>query len=269
MTASEISKLIEKSYKENELVYEMMISHFSSLSNIPFHTVTLKKGSPIIRARYSKNLESFKNLSDISYPKIEYVKEFSRLNRPKQNLFYASESEIACITEMLPFWLDDFKTGDLILVTLCKWIIRNDLKLIVIPDVTNLNNLNKNIINRLQQQELLFWNYISEKFRTSTKEDKKIYEFTSAFSNVLWLNAIKQDLNASGFIYGSVQSKQHLNIALQTEVINKKALIPHEIVEIKFQHNGLNEDGLPSYVDLKERKRGFINIENAQIEWIN
>jgi hypothetical protein len=84
MTAQEIIDIIEKTYKSSDLVYEMMLAHFVNLSGFGFQTVTAKQGSPIIRARYSDKIESFIDLSDISYPPKCYVKNFSRFNRPLQ-----------------------------------------------------------------------------------------------------------------------------------------------------------------------------------------
>jgi hypothetical protein len=268
MTAQEIIGHIETIYKNSELTYEMMFVHFANLSGVGFQLVTIKRGSPILRARYSKNLKSFQSFTEISYPKIEHVRDFSRLNRPRQNIFYASETEKACLTEMLPFWFDEFKTGDIISVTLSKWILQNDLKLLIIPDANNTNEFNKTVRQKLEPQEIEFWNYISKKFKTSTKQDKKIYEFTSAYSNALWLTTLSQKINASGFIYSSVQSPDSVNIAISTKIIDRKELIPTEVVETKFQRKGTTNNGLPSYQEIGERKNGFVSFGDGKINWI-
>lgn len=268
MTAREIIDTIEKTYKSSDLIYEMMLAHFMNLSGFGFHIVTVKQGSRIIRARYSDKKDSFVDLSDISYPQKCHVKNFSRLNRPGQNLFYASESEFACLSEMLPFWFDEFKTGDLIKVTLSKWIARYDLKLLIIPDINNSSPLNTATIKQLHPEETVFWNYISSKFKTSTKDDKNIYEFTSAFANALWLNAKRQNINANGFIFSSVQSTQSVNVAFSTDTIDTEFLTPSEFVEITFQRTGVNESGLPTYMESGLRKKGIMNFDKSQIEWI-
>lgn len=268
MTAREIIDTIEKNYKSSDLIYEMMLAHFVNLSGLGFHTVTVKQGSPIIRARYSDKMDSFIDLSEVSYPQKCFVKNFSRLNRPGQNLFYASESEIACLSEMLPFWFAEFKTGDLIKVTLSKWIVRYDLKLLIIPDIDNSSQLNKATVKQLHPEEIVFWNYISSKYKTSTKDDKNIYEFTSAFANALWLNAKSQNISINGFIYSSVQSAQNVNIAFSTDTIDTESLTPSEFVEITFQRTGVNEYGLPTYIESGLRTRGIMNFDKSKIEWI-
>ena len=268
MSPQEIIDNIERTYKSTDLIYEMMLAYFVNLSGIEFRSVTLKKGSPIIRARYSATNESFYNLSDVSYPPKSCVKSFSRLNRPYQNLFYSSESEIACLAEMLPFWFYEFKTDDFILVTLSKWIVRSDLKLLIIPDTKNLSNLNRAAINQLNPNEIMFWDYISNKFRTSTIDDVNIYEFTSAFANALWLNAKEQNIKANGFIYSNVQSRQHINLALTTDAIDSGYLNPSEFVEVMFHRTGKAESRLPTYKEVELRKKGLLDIDKSKIEWL-
>lgn len=268
MTTQEYLQNLEKIFFKPDLVYEMLFANFINLSGFNFQTVAIKQGSPIYRARYTDKNDSFQKLSDISYPPKEFVTTFSRLNRPNQNLFYASESEISCLKEMLPFWFTEFNVGDKIQVTLGKWIIRKDIKLILIPDTENINDLNRNIVNQLQASEMEFWDYFSSKFKTSTKENRNIYEFTSAFGNALWLNSNLQKLNVNGFIYSSVQSPENLNLALSTDTIDSEYLIPLELVEIYFQKIGVDSKGIPLYKEIGERKRGLIDFDKEKISWI-
>jgi hypothetical protein len=268
MTTLKIIQGIEEAYKTSDLVYEMMVGHFFNLSGFAFHAVTIKQGSPLVRARYTNQMKSLHTLDEISYPKREYVTKFSRLNRPGQNLFYASESEKTCLAEMLPFWFDEFELGEIKLVTLGKWTVRNDLKLLVIPDTQNSNELSKKVISLLQKPEIEFWNYISGKFRTTTKEDPNIYELTSAFGNALWLNALIQNTMANGFIYSSVQSPKSMNVALNTQTIDAGYLTPSEFVEIQIQKTGYTRTGLPHYKMIGDKRQGFIDMEKQKISWI-
>jgi len=268
MTARQIIDAFDEAYKSSEMIYEMMISNFINLSGIGFQTVPLKQDSTVFRARYRDNFEPIIDFADISYPPISAVKNFSRLNRPCQSLFYASESEIACILEMLPFWFDEFRTNDLINVTLSKWIVRYDLIVLIIPDTNNTNNFNKKVKENLDPEEIVFWDYISNKFTTTTKNDKNIYEFTAAFANALWLNAKRQNLNINGFIYGSVQSKQNVNIALSKDTIDSDKLTPVDFIELTFKRIGIDESGLPTYKEIGSRKKGIPIFDKKKIEWL-
>jgi len=128
----------------------------------------MKQGTHLVRVRYSDKMESLIDLTEISYPKKCFVKGFSRLNRPYQNLFYASETIKACCAEMVALWFDEFKTGDTIKVTFGEWILKDDLKLLIIPDTNNESEFNKKVIEKMRSAEMPFWDYISEKFKTTT-----------------------------------------------------------------------------------------------------
>ena len=267
MTPKEIIDTIQNAYNSGVLKYEVMFSHFVNLSGFNFQTVILKQGSQLIRARYTDKFESFQKVNEISYPSKEYVFNFSRLNRPRQNIFYASESEKACLLEMLPYWFDEFEIGDTILVTLGKWIARHDLKLLIIPDHHNLNTFNKKVISQMELSEIEFWDFISDKFKTSTKDDGNIYEFTSAFGNALWLNSKLQNINAKGFIYSSVQSPENVNIAIDTNSIDIGDLVPSDVIEARFHKIDAKNSILPVYREIGERKRGFVNLDKSKINW--
>jgi hypothetical protein len=204
----------------------------------------------------------------MSYPSKKIVTDFSRLNRPEQNIFYASESKITCLTEMLPFWINHIKTGEIIKVTIGVWTVMDDLKLLIIPDTSNFNERNRNIKSQLNPTEIEFWDYISGKFRKTTMEDEKIYEFTSAFANALWLNAMSQSLDLNGFIYSSVQSPMNINIALSVNTIDSGNIIPYQFEDIYFQKIGVTDSGLPEYKEIFERKHGYANLKSGTIDWI-
>ncbi|MBN2616618.1 MAG: RES domain-containing protein, partial [Bacteroidales bacterium] len=267
MKPQEVINNIESAYKKADMIYEMMFAHFIQLSGFHFRTIKIKQGSLIYRARYSVGNNSFAKLSDVSYPQKEFVQNFSRLNRPYQNLFYASETEKTCLSEMIPYWIDKFNKGDIFSITLGEWIVRNELKLIIIPDASNINERNINVLGQLDKPEIEFWNYFSNKFKTSTKQDKDIYEFTSAFGNALWLNSKIQKIDSAGFMYSSVQSPKNLNIALCTSSIDNGDLVPVEFVEMHVQRGDLNKKGLPTYKEIGDRKRGLIDLNKALIDW--
>jgi hypothetical protein len=268
MNAQEMIDIIEHTYTTFDLKYEMLLAHFFNMSGIGFYPITIRKNSPIYRARYSDKLTSYTALQEISYPEKKSVVDFSRLNRPSQNLFYGSESEVVCLKEMLPYWFEKYHIGDRILVTIVECRTNKDLTLIIIPDADSTSDLNRNVFAKMQHEEKLFWEYISKKFTTTTKEDKFIYEFTSAYSNALRINTTMQGLKCDGFIYSSSQSREKLNIALIPKVIDNELITFGQLVEIKFQMIGYTETGLPSYKEIDERKNGFIERSSSKIKWL-
>lgn len=265
----DIEKLIasiEKTYTSSSLIYESMLEHFLNLDGLPFYYVPLKRGSYLIRARYKNANLHFEKPEEFSYPPSEYVCNFSRLNRPRQSLFYASETENSCFAEMIRFWGEEFNLGDKIRVGLGKWRLKEDIKVIIVPDPDNKSELNINTVNRLKPLELEFWRYISEKFKTTGLDDKNIYEFTSAFSNALYLNGKKQDKSVGGFIYSSVQSPENLNLALNKELVDSDILNLEQIAEMQCTRLDNDNRKLPFYTEIIGLRRNAI-IANDKIIW--
>jgi hypothetical protein len=257
---------IEKSYKSATLVYETMLEFFFNLDRLPIHFVPMKKGSSLTRARYKSADENFSNPEEFSYPPEEYVQSFSRVNRPRQSLFYAGETEHTCLAEMMRFWGEEFDIGDKIKVAMGRWRLIKDIKLIIIPDPNNKSDLNQIVVKRLGSDALKFWSYMSKKFKTTGKEEKYIYELTSAFSNSIYLNLKRNDSSICGFIYSSVQSPNNLNVALEKELIDSKILVPEQYAEMQCARIGYDNRKLPYYSEvIGSRKQGV--LKNGMIKW--
>lgn len=271
MTISEIIENIETVYKStNSFIYETMFAHFANLSGFQIKPIHVKQGSTLIRARHNEKLEPFKFFNDVSYKKADTISSFGRINRPGQSMFYVSENEKTCFKEMLPFWLEKFATNDEFIVVLGDWYVRHDLRVILIPDPENVHIHNHDFFAGIIDEEQLFWKYISDKFKTSKSLDKNIYEFTSAFSNALILNAQKQGFKVDGLMYSSVQSPENINIALLPDVVDSENVIPRQFLTINFLHDGLDNDKKPQYKEneKKNRLRGLIDIDKRLIDWI-
>ncbi|MFK5856843.1 MAG: RES family NAD+ phosphorylase [Bacteroidota bacterium] len=267
MTPHQIIEQLQKAYDQKELSYENMIVQFANIENIPFRSVFLKKGSSIIRARCNRKPNSYTKLSHINNPPGSLVSNFSRLNRPLQSLFYGSDSVETCLSEMLNYWINDFEINDRIFVTIGKWVLLEDIKLLLIPDTNNLNELNLTRLGEIGIDEMVFWDFISNKYKVSIKDDQDIYEFTSSFSNVLWLNALKQNIPVKGFVYTSVMSNTGINIALNPLSISNNGLILQDVQELTFVKNNSNNNGLPVYNEILKRKSGILNGLGKNITW--
>lgn len=266
MSVNDYILKIENAYKSSELTYETMLEFFFNIEGLPIYYIPMRSGSYMIRARYKSAKEEFEKPSEFSYPPSSNVQSFSRLNRPKQSLFYASETEHACLTEMMRFWGEEFELGDKIKVAMGKWRLTEDIRLIIIPDPKNESELNQNIVKKLNSEELKFWSYISNKFKTTGLEEKNIYELTSAFSNSIYINTKRKDKSVCGFIFCSVQSPNELNLALDKELIDSKKVILEQLAEMQCTKIGIDKRKLPYYTEiLGSRKKGL--IENEIINW--
>ncbi len=261
----DILKYLEDVYTTSTMKYEIMFAEFALLNGFEFHIVKFDIGTKIARCRFNSDNNSYKNVTQISYPPNTYINDFSRANRPNQKLFYASDSEIACLAEMIPLWNRVLSGQEKYKVTSSLWKTTDMLNMIVIPNRNSTSDYNKIIIKKMKEIEQDFWEYITNKFKTTTLDDEYIYEFTSAFSNALRINAHNQGFKVDGIIYSNVLLDEYINIALLPEIIDSQKLIPFEIVELEFIKNNQGNNVSPNYTDTGIRRRGIIN--NNDIIW--
>ncbi len=264
--SSNIIKHLESIYSSNNMTYERLFNEFDLLEPLRFIQVPFTKGGNIFRCRLNKNNRSFTNVSKISYPSACKVKDYSRANRPNQQLFYASDSEDACLAEMIPIWNKQiyYRTRNYI-TTMSMWKITKRIKLILIPDFQNTSYTE--IIRRLNMNEnqRTFWKYITNKFKTDILKDELIYKFTAAFANVLRDKIEKKNIKVDGILYSSVKLKNKVNVAIDPHLIDTKSIIPIGVKEFNVRITGLNSKGMPTYNVSEARKRGV--IQGSQIKW--
>lgn len=262
-----VYKYLENKYKSRYLTYETMLVEFLGLSGFRFYFNKMHKGSVIARCRYNTDNKSFKKISDISYPSNEILNGFSRLNRPNQKLLYCCESEYGCLAEMIPIWSKKLKSNGEYIVTSSLWKTNRDLTLIIFPDFENSSPYNNVPKGDMDINENIFWEYISKKFKTNKSFDSNIYNFTSAFSNALWINANHQNIHIDGFVYSNVLLDNYVNIAIDPRVVDSNDIVPTEVVELSFDRRIFEGELKPNYADSGKRKRGSANLEKQIIVW--
>ena len=101
---------------------------------MPIIFVPLKKGSICYRCRNNHNVEYFESFSDVSYPDKKFILEYSRANKPRQQVFYCSDSFETTLAELLPYWSKDLKIGDTFAITISQWVFMNEVYVACIPD---------------------------------------------------------------------------------------------------------------------------------------
>lgn len=250
------------------MTYEILVTEFGLLEDLGYFEQKITKDKDIFRCRYNKNNKSFTKVSKISYPSACKVKDYSRVNRPKQKLFYASDSRAACLAEMIPIWNKQiFYHKRNYLSTIGKWKITKDLILILIPDFQSTSPYNINFIRRyhFNKNQRTFWEYISNKFKTDTLDDEHIYSFTSAFACVLRNFVEKQYPKVDGFMYSNVKDEKFVNIAIDPHLVDTKSIIPISAEEISVRITDFNSNGMPNYYENGVRKKG--TIQGSQIKW--
>ena len=140
MHESEILTLknhISKINLEKATAYEETFCAFTQEFNMPIIFIPLKNDTICYRCRNNKNKKNYKEFSDLSYPDKKYILNYSRANKPFQQVFYCSDSFGTALTELLPNWNKDFEIGEPFEVTISEWNFTNQITVACIPDFDN------------------------------------------------------------------------------------------------------------------------------------
>ena len=203
-----------------------------------------------------KTLKEIKCRENVGYKKDS--KTFSRIGKLGQIWFYVSEDFNASIAEMLPSWYSKKNSGEIIKIIVSRWHIRHDIKILIIPDLYNINEICKDIDLTVYNENKNFWSYICRKYRTTTMEDENIYEFTSAFANSLIDRSINENKNFEGVFYPSVQYPLKSNLALLPTTVDSEKIVLRDLYQIDYKKSSLlSIYGTPYYYPIDAFRQGF------------
>lgn len=262
------SKVIDEFFKNFENPYDRFLEYFLEIQ-FPILESTLAVGKSVYRARHSDPKIKFSQYSDFLYP--PSTTSFSRIGKPGDILFYASDNYEACLAEMVPYWFSEYELGSKIRVTFGVWQIRRPIRVLIIPDFEFKNDLAKAMRDRMaySQEDFEFWKIISPYFFETTAVSPKIYQMTSAFIQSIFLrNSIENDL-VDGIVYPSIQHREKSNLALFPKVIDEGGMIFQYPIDAIFQKSlEINTKGLPSYVGPFESSKGIHELSTNKIIWV-
>jgi len=259
-----IKKIIEI-YQNSYQKYDDLYDYFLNYCGFQILATRLSIGYITFRVRDYNNLDEIVKRENVQYPKSSPY--FSRIGKPNQIWFYISDGWKASLTEMLPSWYKKIKPGENIKVIISTWQIRQDINVLIIPDLDKINNVS-NALNLDSHYNSDFWKLICRKFQSTTLEDKNIYEFTSAFANALITRAQYEGKPVDGIFYPSVQYKQESNVALIPSVVDNEKIILKDLLRTECHKSRiLTVQGLPSYETVLEPVRGYFEPHKDEITW--
>lgn len=259
-------KRIEEIYRYSFHKYEDLYEYFYNYCEFQISSTKLSLGFDTIRIRDYKNLNEIQSKVDVQYPPTS--SSFSRIGKPNQIWFYVSDDFNAAASEMLPGWYSKINPGDDISIIISTWHVRQEIKVIIIPDLTNQNEICKKIDLQVYNANRKFWSYVCGKFKTTTLESKFIYEFTSAFANSVFDRTIDLGKNVEGFFYPSVQYPTKSNIALLKSTVDDKKIVLKYLDRTKIHKSRLlNIYGTPNYKQTCSFQSGFYDPNTDKIEW--
>jgi len=214
---------ISKINLDSETAYEEIFCVFTQGFNMPIITIPFKKGSFGFRSRNNIDLKDFCSFDELSYPDKEYLTNYSRANKPGQQMFYCSADFETNIKELSPFWSNDLKIGEKFAITTGTWNFMERFKVCVIPNFDN-EKLSA-LLNRLSELKkdpvlLEYFAYVNSFFSAQGFYQPNIYKFTSAYSNAYIHNSQVIGEDVKGILYTSIQNTSGWNLALSPKFVD-------------------------------------------------
>ena len=252
---------------DDEFAYQRLLELFLNVKTFTVYSGPfVREKSTIYRTR--QNLYSdFTNFSDLSYPPSELIKDFGRVNRPFQSVFYGSDSYNTTLTELMPNWFLGNSSGDIITLTTSSWLVQKSLNILLIPDFRN-ERMKEMIefakIREIHDEQLMFLGFINQMFSENSFYNKRIYKITSAYCNAIKLLFESKNEKIDGILYTSAQDKTGWNLALEPHVLD------NELIKFKYAiKQFINKiDSTPSYNNFIEPQTPkSIDYKNKKINW--
>lgn len=255
--------------ESSEQAYEKAFLAYRNIERVPIISDIWAKGSLIFRSRTHESVEEvFEKISDISYPHEKYVKNFARVNRPYQSVFYGSENRPTSYMELVEYWAETRKFGEKLSVTIGMWELQKDLTLAIIPipnpderltreekqvgenyDIKKKEHKGSDVVI----SDTLF-DFLSKEFRKPAKNNKAVYIRTASISNLFLINPV-----LDGIIYPSVPfGGQGYNIVLRKSIIDNQGIKLIGVGKDTFQ-----------ITESENKKHNFTQIGNIEAKSID
>lgn len=271
-------ELLESINPFDDYAYERAVLAYLKLSGLPIFINKLLAGMSFFHSRTHDSEDFFYKVSDISLPPQEFVKGFARCNRPFQSIFYCSETRPTSYMELVEYWADSKKIGDTLKVTIGLWELKNSINSIIVisPDPDKrISDFDKehgkafdSLIAKYSGEELesqrLFYKFLFEKFRKPAKKDLKTYIITSAYCNVVLMQANGQ---ADAIYYPSVPFQGNgINLCINRDYFRPENIELKLALRNEFTISE-TEQGKHSFTESGKIETKYIKIEENQIIW--
>ena len=241
MTKTISERLDNISYSEKEIPKLYEIFNSIEKNSFPIIRFYIDEGAWLIRQRINNSGKGFKNISELSYPPVEYCKNYGRANIPFHPMFYccsfatdtdAPEPRYTTLLETSIFVMDKETIG-IERVTCSRWDVKEKLNLLALPFSDNYERTFDDII-QIQEE----WNkevkkadvnrtalelieYMSEEIAKETTGNIQYLKIANFIFFLLYLNS--KTKSADGIIYPSVAAAgEGFNVVLKPEVVDRK-----------------------------------------------
>lgn len=269
MNIKELKAIVQKVDLSADNVFELLVSNFLNLDKLPIFYCPLKIEYPLYRTRMNVNCSNFENISDLSCPPKNLIKEFSRANKPLQRFLYLSDNIETNFAELMPHWLKEIPVGDIIFLTTGVWKIKQTINVAIILDLEN-QKMAKNFPSSkftLTEDERIFFEFINSYFKEIGYNNSNIYKVTSAFCNAILIQDTFNGKKLDGILYTSVHNSNGWNIAVLPEVAESNKIVLMSVIKHFINKSGYS-NSKPIYNNIIEPiAAAEINHENGKILW--
>jgi hypothetical protein len=233
--------------------------------DLPLLTHFIGPEAVIYRARESSPDKIMKDFSDFTYP--PPTDSYSRIGKPGDVWFYASENFDACLAELLPTWKG--QNGEQLRVTFGLWNLKEELKVLLIPDLENQNRYTKEarINDQMSPSDKEFWKLICPYFFQSQDKNPEVYLLTSALVTAMMEQAEKEELHVDGIMYPCVENKEKTNIALLPHTIDENKITFQSAEDMLFSKSNKCHGEFPGFEGPMQRREGWLVPESCKIKW--
>jgi hypothetical protein len=245
---SRLSQFITQVDLTAESAYDQLYEAFTQQFSMPILIAPIKAENLLFRSRQNHKATDFESFGELSYPPAESVTDFSRANKPGQQLFYASDKYETTLAELLPYWLQGAEVGETFEVTTAAWMLTSGIVVAMIPDFNNARLMEMltgtSVWNSLLGEQP-YWDYVNSFFHEQGVYNRGIYKITSAFANALIHNTTAVGQNIQGILFTSAQDTSGWNVALipkaADEHLRLEAVVKHRI------RRNADVNGKPTY----------------------
>jgi hypothetical protein len=263
---------------ENEYAYEKAVLAYLTMGKLPVLLYDIPEKSVFFRTRTHETDVLFSTTSDISITPSNFVNNFARCNRPFQSKFYCSENRPTSFSELVEYWSETNKIGDKVYVTIGRWQLKKSLTGIIVttPDaedrVSEFDKEHGSVMETFLEQSKteireatkMFYRFLFEKFRKSSKNDLKTYIITTAYCNVALAHS---EGKADGIYYPSVPfDGQGINLAINSEYFQANNLDLTHILRNELTISE-NENGKYQFTETGKIEPASFDINHNLIKW--
>jgi hypothetical protein len=253
---------IEHIFKNSKDKFTDFLDYFRKI-HLPLVRFELDSGGKVFRARHSLPNDIMDSFEDYTYP--PPTDSFSRIGKPGDVWFYASQDYDACLAELLPSW--EKENGEKLRVTFGFWQIKEPLKVLFVPDLENENPEANQKHVQLNEEAMAFWELICPYFFQTLEENPDVYFLTSALITAMLEKGEESGTAIDGVVYPCVEDKKKTNVAIKPHVIDEGKINFTGASDMLFLQEEEDVGDFAGFSGPFQKRTGILEPDSCRISW--